>query len=239
MASDDLCPDCRDCPVAGYSIYAPTLNELPQRVTSLRLNVSTYRPNRAILRQGQTSELFGSLRSGWAYAYRILKDGRRHLQGFLLPGDTVALDLLLLGANAISVGVNALTDATVCWFPVADMTRLLQTGEAQRAQTQLWFSYYLQSLNHRAANIGHSNATGRVAELFVELIARLRYRGLVKDGGYEFPPTHAQIADCLGLTPVYVGKVLADLQERGVLEIRDRVLRIYDEKELETLADEK
>lgn len=232
-------PDCATCPISKFGIYSSTLKSSPDNVSGLRARVSVYEPNRPILRQGQTSELFGSIRSGWAYVYKTLTDGRRHIQGFLIPGDTVALDLLLIGSAPISVGVRALTGATVCWFPVESMRRLVQEGKAQQEETQLWMSYYLWTINHRAATIGHSSAPSRVAELIVELVSRIRYRGFATDEVFEFPPTQAHIADCLGLTPVHVNRVLGHLHRQGILEIRDKSLRIFDEKELNRIADEK
>lgn len=208
----------------------------PEAVSSLRSAVKNYRPHQRILRQGQTPELFGSLRSGWAYAYRVLDDGRRHLQGIMLPGETIALDSLFIGSNTISFGINALTSAAVCWFPIEAMACLLHKNKTQRSETELWLSYYFWSLNHRAANISRNDATGRFAEFVVEILTRLRLRNLVRGEGYEFPPTQAQIADCLGLTPVYVGRILADLRQRRILEVSDRTLYILDERRLMAIA---
>lgn len=211
----------------------------PDSVSSLRRNVSSYQPGQAILHQDKSSEVFGSLRSGWAIAYKMLPGGRRHIQGFMVPGDTVVLDLLHIGSNPISFGVSALTKATVCWFNAASIKRLLQGDGVQKAETEFWMAYYFGGLNHRAAMIGHTEAPGRLAEFILELVGRLRYRGLAKSDGYEFPPTQLQVADCLGLTPAYVSMTLTSLRKRGVLEIRDRTLRIFNEHELIQIANEK
>jgi CRP/FNR family transcriptional regulator len=202
------------------------------------VQAKTYEPNKSIFRQGHTSELFGSIRSGWAYIYQTLTDGRRHVQGFLLPGDTVVLDLLLIGSNPVPFGVRALTETTVCWFPAEYMKRLTQEGDEQQQETELWTSYYLWTLNHRAATISQGNAMGSIAEFILELSNRARHRRLVKDDAIEFPPTQAIIADCLGLTAVHVNRVLAHLQRRGVLEIKDKWLRIFDANELARIAEE-
>ena len=234
----DSLPDCGTCPISKLGIYAPTFKSSPDRVSRHRLRAETYQPNQTILRQGQASELFGSIRSGWTYFYKTLTDGRRHIQGFLIPGDTVALDLLLIGANPVSFGVRAVTETTVCWFPVEYMKRLTQVEGAQQEETQLWMSYYLWTLTHRAAMIAHGNAISVVAEFILELSSRERHRGLVKGDIFDFPPTQANIADCLGLTPVHVNRVLADLRKRDILEIKDRTLRIFNERELRRIAAE-
>lgn len=231
-------PDCRECPISRLGIYAPTFRSSPDSVSRLRSQVRIYQPNRPILRQGQTSELFGSIRSGWSYFYKTLTEGRRHIQGFFIPGDTLALDLLLIGANPISFSVRALTETTVCWFPVEHMKRLTQDGKAQQEETQLWMSYYLWTIGQRASMIGRGNAMSSVAELILELSNRARHRGLVKDDVLEFPPTQVNIADCLGLTPAHVNRVVAHLRKRGILELKDGILEIFDEGELRRIANE-
>jgi CRP/FNR family transcriptional regulator len=236
---EDSLPQCGECPIAKFGIYQSTAKSSPETIAGLRTKAVSYRPHRTILREGRNSELFGSLRSGWAYAYTSLPGGRRHIQAFLIPGDTVVLEFLSIGLFPISFGVKALTDASVCWFPAPSMRRLLLGEKAQRRETQYWMAYYFASLNHRAAAIAQNDATGKVAQFLVEMLGRLKHRNLVKGDGYEFPPTQEQIADCLGLTSVYMSKTLSHLKQRGIVEITDKTLRILDERELIAIAEAK
>jgi CRP/FNR family transcriptional regulator len=235
----DVQPQCSECPVARFGIYQSTMTSSPEKVTGLRTKVVSYQPHRTILHEGQSSEDFGSIRSGWAYAFTQLPDRRRHIQGFMIPGDTVVLDLLNIGPFPISFGVKALTDATVCWFPAPHMRKILFSEPAQRRETQYWMAYYWTSLNHRAAAIARSDARSKVAHFFVEMLGRLRHRGLVKDDGFEFFATQEQIGDCLGLTSVYINRMLSHLKQRGILEIGDKTLRVFDEQALIAIAEEK
>ena len=229
-------PDCLYCPNAKFGIYSTTQKTNPGAVAELRTSVATYEVNQPILKQGQPSRELGSLRSGWAYAHKTMENGHRHILAFLLPGDIVVLDLMSIGANPLPFGVTALTAASVCWFPTERMATLLKKEKSQCKETQFWMSYYISTLSLRTAMIGHSTATARVAEFILELFTRLRYRNLTKGDGYEFPPTQPQIADCLGLTPAYVSMTLTNLRKRGILEIRDRTIRIFDERELYSVA---
>lgn len=196
-----------------------------------------YQSDQVMLKQGEASKQFGSMRTGWAVVHKTLENGRRHIQAFLVPGDAVVLDLMALGSHqALPYGVTALTNASVCWFPTERISHLLRHEKIQRQETQFWMSYYISTHSLRTAMIGHSTATARLAEFVLELFTRLRYRKLTKGDGYEFPPTQPQIADCLGLTPAYVSMTLSNLRKRGILEIRDRTIRIFDERELYKIA---
>ena len=231
-------PDCLYCPNAKFGIYSPTQKSNPDLVSQLRTSVVMYQTNQVILKQGQASKQFGSMRSGWAIVHKTLENGRRHILSFLLPGDAVVLDLMSIGSHqALPYGVTALTAASVCWFPTERISHLLKHDKNQRQETHFWMSYYISTHSLRTAMIGHSTATARLAEFILELFTRLRYRNLTKGDGYEFPPTQPQIADCLGLTPAYVSMTLSHLRKRGILEIRDRTIRIFDERELYRIAD--
>lgn len=232
-------PDCRACPVSGYGIYAATMKAAPDRIPRLRAGASAYEANQAMLVQGQSSERIGSLRSGWAYVHKTLQGGRRHILAFLLPGDLVGIDLMAMGRNPLPYGITALSDASVCWFDTEAFHDLLQTEGAQRSATQFWMSLYVSTFSLRTAMIGHATATARLAEFVLELFVRLRHRNLTRGDGYEFLPTQSQVADCLGLTPAYVSMTLTRLRKRGILEIRDRTLRVLDERELHRIANAK
>lgn len=237
--ADKSFPDCRTCPVSGYGIYAATMKTAPDRIPRLRAGVSAYEANQAMLVQGQSSERIGSLRSGWAYVHKTLQGGRRHILAFLLPGDLVGIDLLAMGRNPLPYGTTALNDASVCWFDTEAFHELLQAEGAQRSATQFWMSLYVSTFSLRTAMIGHATATARLAEFVLELFVRLRHRNLTRGDGYEFLPTQSQVADCLGLTPAYVSMTLTRLRKRGILEIRDRTLRVLDERELHRIANAK
>ena len=229
-------PDCRTCPVSKYGIYTSTMNSSPESISGLRTSATSYQSNQAILVQGQVSENIGSLRSGWAFAHKTLQDGRRHILAFLLPGDLVGIDLLAMGRNPLPYGITALNDVSVCWFETQALNETLQAEGAQRAETRFWMSLYVSTFSLRTAMIGHATATARLAEFVFELFTRLRHRNLTRGDGYDFAPTQPQIADCLGLTPAYVSMTLTRLRKDGVVEIRDRTLRVLNERELRRIA---
>jgi len=237
--TDKSFPDCRACPVSRYGIYAATMKTAPDRIPRLRASVGAYESNQAMLVQDQPSERIGSLRSGWAFAHKTLQGGRRHILAFLLPGDLVGIDLLAMGRNPLPYGITALSDASVCWFDTEAFDELARIEGAQRDATQYWMSLYVSTFSLRTAMIGHATATARLAEFVLELFVRLRHRNLTRGEGYEFLPTQSQVADCLGLTPAYVSMTLTRLRKRGILEIRDRTLRVLNEGELHRIANAK
>jgi CRP/FNR family transcriptional regulator, anaerobic regulatory protein len=268
IRSDDAVDnfDCNACPIAKFAIYGPTVVDHPNKIQTERIGVRTYEPNRAILAEGRPSSLVGTVKSGWAYSFRTVGAGRRYVQHILVPGDFIAVDLLYIGNRPLAYGVKALTPVTVCWFEANTMRRLLGAGAEQSDWTQYWTGYYLASLHTRATAIAEQDARGRLAQFFIEITDRLRYRHIAQDTlstvlksetpfsmnvaqqleyrsryqteKFDFPLTQAQIAECLGLTTIYLNRVLKQFTEERILELKRKTLHIYDIAELTRIATE-
>jgi CRP-like cAMP-binding protein len=65
-----------------------------------------------LVREGDLSRNLYTISDGWAARYHRHRDGSRQILDVLLPGDTIALAAVLLGASAYSV--QALTAASFC-----------------------------------------------------------------------------------------------------------------------------
>jgi CRP-like cAMP-binding protein len=85
-------------------------------------------------------------------------------------------------------------------------------------------------------NIGRRSALSRCAHLFAELDRRIHERGLALDGAVPVPLTQEDIADCTGLTPPYVNRMLQKMRVMGLIRFESKVLRILDRVELAKVA---
>ena len=73
-------------------------------------------------------------------------------------------------------------------------------------------------------SLGRRSALSKVAHLFCELHVRLGLVGLSDDTGYDLALTQIDLAECVGMTPVHVNRLLRDLREQGAVEFgRGRV----------------
>lgn len=82
-------------------------------------------------------------------------------------------------------------------------------------------------------NLGRRDARTRIAHLLCEFSLRLKVAGLGEETHYELPMTQEQLADCTGLTPVHVNRMLMSLERDGLIERRSsRTITIGDWKKL-------
>ena len=102
-----------------------------------------------------------------------------------------------------------------------------------------WFSTNLDAAVHREwmLSLGRRSALSKVAHLFCELHVRLGLVGLSDDAGYDLALTQIDLAECVGMTPVHVNRLLRDLREQGAVEFGKGRVTIGDLNLLRRIAE--
>jgi CRP-like cAMP-binding protein len=198
--------------------------------------VTTYKARQAIIYEGEESNLFGTLRQGWAYRYKNIGNGRRQILGFILPGDAMTLEMLTFGNLPLPFGVSALSPATVCWFPLEEMTELLRRKGPQDEHSKQMVHGYFNWLIRRNSAMGHTSAASSLAELLLQLMVRLKRCGMVSGNEYDFAPTQADLADSLGLTTIHVNRLLGGMKRQGILQIEGKKMQVFDKVQLRRIV---
>lgn len=178
------------------------------------------------------SDAFFVVLSGWAIEYRQLRDGRRQIVNFRLPGEVVGIESLLYGVSLHSA-------ATLTPSRVAKITRA-SFDDLQRHFPRLASGFLLTRiadsaiLREWAVSLGRRSAFDRIAHLLLELDAR--YRKIYPDhsGKVALPLTQLDIADSTALTGPYVNRILGTMRRRNLLASGSACVRILD---TEALAD--
>ena len=214
------------------------IDEASELVCQRRREVRRVAGGHTILREGEVPDTTFILYSGWAFSYKQLHDGRRQILSFLIPGDTLVLEVACFPHFPLPFSVKALTETTSCAFPVDDMVALMQFSEAQKQELASALRRYLDSVHERLLDLGRRSARGRLAQLLLDLYARLHERGLVTEGRFAFPPSQEHLADALGLTTVYVNRTLVQLRKEGLLSFDREQMTIHDEAELRRIVQE-
>jgi CRP-like cAMP-binding protein len=156
--------------------------------------------------------------SGFAIRHKIVCGGARQIVAIHMKGDLVDLQNSFLGIADHSVQV--LTDAEVALIP-RQAVKELAFGRP-RVGMAMWFDTLVDASVFREwiANVGRRDAHTRIAHLLCEVSLRLKMAGLGEETDYELPITQEQIADCTGLTPVHVNRMLKLLEKQNLISRR-------------------
>jgi CRP-like cAMP-binding protein len=160
--------------------------------------------------------------SGFVYRYKILPEGKRQIIGILLPGDLCDLQAAILRRSDHFIAT--LTDSEIATIPQPVVDKL--TLDNSRIARSLWWSTLVDEsiLRTWLTNMGQRQADKWLAHFFCELLLRLQIVRKAEDNACELPITQDKIADILGITPVHVNRVLRELREGNLADIKGRRL---------------
>lgn len=190
-------------------------------------------PGKQIVAHGRATSDVYVLCVGWAFRYLQLRDGRRQIIKFLLPGDLLSPELVLDAVPQTSV--KALTAVQVAAFSRTDI-------QAEGGDRDLGWTVTRsliddgRDLNRLLAVVAQMDAETRIAHLLLHLMRRIATKSVIREECYLLPIRQQHIADTVGLTTVHVSRVLGGFRERGILTLARGELQVFDREGLERLA---
>ena len=201
---------------------AAILNSLPVREVQV--------PHRRSFREPYTlrDEVI-IVRTGLLSMYRDNSMGRRQIVGLRYPGEGIippelppAFGIQALVPSEVFIAARSDFDALVEQNPVF-RTLVRQRSERHTAISHEWM-----------LNLSRNETLGRVAHLLCETAVRVL--GESYASRMEVPFTQNQIADMTGQTSVNVNRVFGELEERGLIRRRGRVIDFLDWTELQRIG---
>ena len=191
--------------------------------------VRDFGPHLEVVQKADRGTVFLVL-AGFAARYRQLKDGKRHILAYFLPGDH--FDALLLGLD----GVASLSSCRIGFVTRASFQDMLQLQPRIAEATALTRSIEEATCREWLLSLGARSALERTAHLFCELFVRLEAAGLVHGESYYLPVSQADLGSTLGLSPVHMNRMLQDLRQTELIGLKGRTLVIKDRSRLTSLA---
>lgn len=175
------------------------------------------------------------IEEGWACSYKLLRDGKRQILAFLLPGDHTAQNESDDMGTACSVAALTPVMARLC--PASGLASLRERHGRVRQALDGARQIDMATLRDHLVNIGRRNAYQRLAYLILELNYRLGLVGLADSRTFDLPITQEMIADALGLSNVHVNRTLRRLSDNNVACLSGDRLAILDRHALIDIAE--
>jgi CRP-like cAMP-binding protein len=204
-------------------------------IHALPITNRTLEPAAYMVREGESVDVCILLLSGFAYRHKITGDGQRQILSVHMPGEFLDLQNSLLGLA--DHNVQALTRCEVAVVPVAALRKL--ADERPQVGKAMWIDTLIDAAIFREwiVNVGRRDSISRLSHLLCEFALRLEAADLARDRRYELPMTQEQLADCTGLTPVHVNRVLKELGRLGLISRDKRSVEIVEWDRLQQIGD--
>ncbi|MFD2740571.1 Crp/Fnr family transcriptional regulator [Sulfitobacter aestuarii] len=179
-----------------------------------------------LLREGDALEELHILRYGWAVVRGRVINGRAPILRIYLPGEIIGL--AELGRVKADHMLQMQTDGAISTFRRTLIPRLF--AEAPRLAALLMALGSLDQIimRERIAALSRFDSTARLIHFLLLMRDRLANGSGNRSARFELPFSQPELADLLGLTPVYVNKVFKRLREQGRIEVDRRTIRLLD-----------
>lgn len=192
-----------------------------------------FRRHQHIVRANETCDLLYRIEDGWACRYARFGGGRRQITALYLPGEYCEPHWLF--DHRSHAPVVALTHLRMTPVSIQSITSCRScAGEVRNVMGDLL--KVLQRQSDWIAALGRKTAPERVCTVLLDIYDRLRAMGRVSESACPMPLTQVDLADIVGLTPVHVNRVLRDLRESGVLELRGKRMRLLNANFVQAIA---
>ena len=222
------------CIVCQFAHYASLTEAETELLESLERVDRAMPAGTTIRLEGEKTENFFTLKSGWAIAEQHLANGQRQIIDVFVPGQIVGLREIAYETGLCTF--STLTDAVVCPFPKQRITEIF----AQSARlTDLFFLILAReqaTLVERITNLGRRSAIQKVAHFLLELHERLALSNPSMGSTIRLPMTQRCIGDTLGLSSVHISRSFSRLTLGGLISRSGSQITINNKSDLQELA---
>jgi CRP-like cAMP-binding protein len=174
------------------------------------------------------------VKDGFAARYKLLRNGKRQIVNFVLPGDVVGLPGSFLHRAAASV--IALTNMTLQICSLEAFVGLCY----RRPKFGLLLGWLAaqEAANYaeHIIDVGRRTPIERLAHLLLETHARLALVKNAEEFAFTLPFTQEIMSDALGLSVPHLNRMLARLRSEGLIALNDRRVEFIDLNGLQQLA---
>jgi CRP/FNR family transcriptional regulator len=185
-----------------------------------------------LFRHGDRFEALYAVRTGFFKTRVSSEDGRDQVTGFQMAGELLGLDGI--SSDHHHCDAVALEDSSVCVIPYTQLEELSREFTVLQHQFHKIMSREIVRDHGVMLLLGNMRAEERLAAFLLNLTQRLQARGF-SPSSLVLRMTREEIGSYLGLKLETVSRTFSKFQDDGLMEVKQRQLRILDQPGLQAL----
>ena len=205
-----------------------------KRLDALVNTRRTVRRGDTLFRTGGPFTALYAVRTGFFKTRISSEDGRDQVTGFQMAGELLGLDGI--SAERHTCDAVALEDSQVCVIPFERLEDLSREFPDLQRQFHKIMSREIVRDHGVMLLLGSMRAEERLAAFLLNLTERLRARGF-SESALVLRMSRGEIGSFLGLKLETVSRAFSKFQDEGVLEVKQRHVRVLDASALRRLVD--
>jgi CRP/FNR family transcriptional regulator len=207
----------------------PQLTHLDSLIAARR----SVKRGEALFHTGDPFRSVYAVRTGFFKTRVSSEDGRDQVTGFQMAGELLGLDGISTDRHACDA--IALEDSQVCVIPYSQLEDLSREFSDLQHQFHKIMSREIVRDHGVMLLLGSMRAEERLAAFLLNLTQRLHARGF-SASALVLRMTREEIGSYLGLKLETVSRTFSKFQDEGMLEVKQRDIRITDEAALKALV---
>jgi CRP/FNR family transcriptional regulator len=231
---EELKVSCQNCSLSDLCLPHGMDHQELELLDSIVIRHRPLQPGQHLFRPGDKSHALFAVRSGALKSYCITEDGEEQVLGFTLPGELTGMDGL--GGGSYASASVVLETSSICEMPFDRLEGLCHKLPSLQKQMMGILSREITSDQHMLMLLGKRTAEERLASFLLSLSMRYRSRGLSATE-FNLPMSRQDIGNYLGLAIETVSRLFAQFQERKLLQVSRRQIRITDLELLKAMVE--
>lgn len=225
---------CSSCNLRELCLPVGMSNEQLERLdTKMVTTRRTLHRGDTLFRSGDDFQSLYAVRTGFFKTCVSSEDGRDQVTGFQMAGELIGLDGI--GTDLHTCDAVALEDSQVCVIPYHQLEELSREFSDLQHQFHKIMSREIVRDHGVMLLLGSMRAEERLAAFLLNLTQRLQTRGF-SPTALILRMTRDEIGRYLGLKLETVSRTFSKFQDDGLLEVKQRQIRILDQAGLQRLV---
>ena len=224
---------CSSCNLRELCLPLGLSKNEVERLDALVANRSSVPRGETLYRSGDPFRSLFAVRTGFFKTRVAAEDGRDQVTGFQMAGELLGFDGI--GTEHHTCDAVALEDSQVCVIPFNQLESLSREFSELQRQLHKVMSREIVREHGVMLLLGSMRAEERVAAFLLNLTQRLQARGF-SSTALVLRMTREEIGSYLGLKLETVSRAVSKFQEDGVLDVKQRQVRVLNEPALRQLV---
>ncbi|MDE1949265.1 MAG: fumarate/nitrate reduction transcriptional regulator Fnr [Burkholderiales bacterium] len=224
---------CSNCNLRELCLPVGMSRDQLERLDTMVATRRTVARGDTLFRVGDAFSSLYAVRTGFFKSCVSSEDGRDQVTGFQMAGELLGLDGI--GSERHTCDSIALEDSQVCVIPYQDLETLSREFSDLQRQFHRIMSREIVRDHGVMLLLGSMRAEERLAAFLVNLTQRLKTRGF-SESALILRMTREEIGSYLGLKLETVSRTFSKFQDDGLLEVKQRHIRILDAAGLQSLV---
>jgi CRP/FNR family transcriptional regulator, anaerobic regulatory protein len=224
---------CSNCNLRELCMPLGLSNDELDRVDNLVASRRRVKRGASLFRSGDKFTNLFAIRTGFFKTSITSEDGRDQVTGFQMAGEVVGLDGIVNDRH--SCDAIALEDADVCLLPFDRIEELSTEIPGLQRHVHKIMSREIVREHGVMLLLGSMRAEERLAAFLLNLVQRLHARGF-SQSELVLRMTREEIGSYLGLKLETVSRTFSKFVEDGIVEVKQRHVRIVEADALKRLV---